>query len=61
MVDERARGFGGVAVAPMRDADPVADLGTVGAQRADAAAADDPSVGERDHERGLRRRSRQTR
>src|SRR5262245_2164688 len=51
VIDQRARGFGGEALAPIGHAQPVADLGGVVPVALEAAAADERAVGERDGKR----------
>src|SRR5262245_1565582 len=50
MVDQDASRLGGVASAPERNAEPIADLRRVAVELGDAAGADDASAGRADHE-----------
>ena len=70
MIDQGARGLGGVALAPERNAEPIADLGMLAVELSDSAAAEHGAVpgGDQEHdlaaagigggEKGLRVRER---
>src|SRR5262249_8624739 len=53
MIDDRARGLGGVALAPVAHAEPIAEFGLGPVALVDPAGADDPATLRGDQEYGL--------